>query len=339
MAAGKLFSTGGFAALAAGLALIAMPVTASAQERGNWRGGGDNAAGAQRGGGGGNWGGGNRGGGDGGRSASSGTQLRVNGPGSRQSQPQQQPSIRQSNGGGQPEVRGNWRGGQDRSAAGVNRQSQIERQWNNQGNTANRTNERADARQREIERQWSGQAPSPGWQNGDRNRTYADPNRDRTYRGDNDRRDNDRSRNDNARRDNERWRNDNNRWSNNGNNRWNNNNNNNNNRWSGNDSRRWDRQWRGNNRYDWQGYRNSNRNAYRLGSYYAPYRGYSYRRVGIGFSLDSLFFGSRYWINDPWQYRLPDAYGPYRWVRYYDDVLLVDTYTGQVVDVINDFFW
>jgi len=26
-------------------------------------------------------------------------------------------------------------------------------------------------------------------------------------------------------------------------------------------------------------------------------------------------------------------------VRYYDDVVLVDTYTGEVVDVIYDFFW
>ena len=32
-------------------------------------------------------------------------------------------------------------------------------------------------------------------------------------------------------------------------------------------------------------------------------------------------------------------YGPYRWVRYYDDVLLVDVYSGEVVDVIYDFFW
>ena len=50
-------------------------------------------------------------------------------------------------------------------------------------------------------------------------------------------------------------------------------------------------------------------------------------------------FGNRYWINDPWQYRLPAVYGPYQWVRYYDDVLLVDTYTGEVVDVIHNFFW
>ncbi|QYU71092.1 RcnB family protein [Leptolyngbya sp. 15MV] len=61
--------------------------------------------------------------------------------------------------------------------------------------------------------------------------------------------------------------------------------------------------------------------------------------MSIGFTLSNLFYSNRYWINDPWQYRLPAVYGPYRWVRYYDDVLLVNTYTGEVVDVIHDFFW
>ena len=75
-----------------------------------------------------------------------------------------------------------------------------------------------------------------------------------------------------------------------------------------------------------------------MGRYYSPYRNYSYRRFNVGFYLDSLFFSSRYYINDPYQYRLPDVYGPYRWVRYYDDVALVDIYTGEVVDVIYDFF-
>ena len=102
---------------------------------------------------------------------------------------------------------------------------------------------------------------------------------------------------------------------------------------------RWDRNWRNNNRYDWRSYRNSNRVVFRIGTYYSPYRSYSYRRLSSGFYLDSLFYGNRYWINDPWQYRLPAVYGPYRWVRYYDDVLLVDIYSGQVVDVIYDFFW
>lgn len=105
-------------------------------------------------------------------------------------------------------------------------------------------------------------------------------------------------------------------------------------RYSGN----WNRGWRNDRRYNWRSYRSSNRYLYSR-PYYAPYRGYSYSRLGIGYTLGSAFFGSNYWISDPWQYRLPPAYPGTRWVRYYDDVLLVDVYTGEVVDVIHDFFW
>ena len=56
--------------------------------------------------------------------------------------------------------------------------------------------------------------------------------------------------------------------------------------------------------------------------------GWGYRRFSIGFSLCPSYYDSNYWLNDPWQYRLPPAYGPYRWVRYYDDALLVNIYTG-----------
>ena len=104
-------------------------------------------------------------------------------------------------------------------------------------------------------------------------------------------------------------------------------------------NRHWDSRWRDNRRYDWYSYRRSSPSAFRIGLYYSPYRNYSYRRLSTGFILDALFFSNRYWINDPWQYRLPEAYGPYRWVRYYDDALLVDTYTGEVVDAIYSFFW
>jgi len=110
-------------------------------------------------------------------------------------------------------------------------------------------------------------------------------------------------------------------------------------RW-GQDHPRWDnRGWRSDNRYDWYRHRASNRSLFSLGRYYAPHRGYSYSRIGIGFRLGSPFYSNRYWIDDPWQYRLPDVYGPYRWVRYYDDALLVDIYSGEVVDAIHDFFW
>ena len=104
------------------------------------------------------------------------------------------------------------------------------------------------------------------------------------------------------------------------------------------DGHRWSNDWRRDHRYDWRSHRSRYSSLFRLGRYYDPF-GWGYRRFSIGFSLGRGYFGSRYWLNDPWQYRLPPAYGPYRWVRYYDDALLVDIYSGQVVDVIHGFFW
>ena len=46
-----------------------------------------------------------------------------------------------------------------------------------------------------------------------------------------------------------------------------------------------------------------------------------------------------YWIGDPYSYRLPEAYGPYRWVRYYNDALLVDLRSGFVVDTVYGIFY
>lgn len=103
---------------------------------------------------------------------------------------------------------------------------------------------------------------------------------------------------------------------------------------------RWNSDWRRDRRYDWRGYRSHNRDFYRLPRYANPYGySYGYRRFSVGIFLDSLFYNDSYWIDDPFEYRLPAAYGPYRWVRYYDDVLLVDLSNGRVVDVIHDFFW
>lgn len=105
------------------------------------------------------------------------------------------------------------------------------------------------------------------------------------------------------------------------------------------DYRRWTQDWRRDNRYDWQRYRSSNRMAFHIGRYNPPYRGYAYRRLSVGLFLQPLFYSQSYVIYDPYNYRLPAVYGPYQWVRYYDDALLVDTYTGEVVDVLYDFFW
>ncbi|RVU06346.1 hypothetical protein EOE18_05850 [Novosphingobium umbonatum] len=102
---------------------------------------------------------------------------------------------------------------------------------------------------------------------------------------------------------------------------------------------RWTHDWRRDNRYNWQAYRSSNRMAFHVGRYYPPYNGYAYRRLSVGFLLQPLFYSQSYRIYDPWTYHLPAAYEPYHWVRYYDDALLVDGYTGEVVDILYDFFW
>lgn len=103
---------------------------------------------------------------------------------------------------------------------------------------------------------------------------------------------------------------------------------------------RWDRGWRDDDRYDWRNWRGRNGERFRMGRYDAP-RGwsYGYRRLNIGIFLSSRLYDRGYWIDDPYHYRLPPAYGPYRWIRYYDDALLIDIRTGYVVDVVYRLFW
>ncbi|MAW98681.1 MAG: hypothetical protein CMN72_03335 [Sphingomonas sp.] len=106
------------------------------------------------------------------------------------------------------------------------------------------------------------------------------------------------------------------------------------------DGARWDNGWRRNDRYDWRNYRARNRHIYHLPRYYAP-RGWDggYRRFRIGVVIGPVLYNSGYWIGDPGYYRLPPVYGPYRWVRYYNDALLVDLRSGIVVDTVYDIFW
>ncbi len=192
---------------------------------------------------------------------------------------------------------------------------------------------------------WNGTRPGTGDRDRDRDRDW---NRDRDRDRDNrwaDRRDDDHRwdgrRNDDRRSDDRRWdgrRDDWNRpvWNNGG---WNNGRRyDDRTRWA--DQRRWDNRWRNDRRYDWYSYRARYGDRYRMGRYYAP-RGwnYGYQRFSIGIFMSSGLYANNYWLNDPWQYRLPPAYGNMRWVRYYDDALLVDIRDGYVVDVIHDFFW
>jgi hypothetical protein len=247
-------------------------------------------------------------------------------PPARQAAPAAQPgSNRAERGGGRDWNRsGNGNAaGRDSNRSG-NDGNRGGRDWARQGDNSNRGDARADSGQRNGG--WNRGGNSPGaLASTDRNRSYTDRDRNRNYDG---RRDNDRNRAGNDRRDNDR--------------NWGDRNGSYRNGYADarRDHRRWDnRSWRNDRRYDWNRYRSANRSVFRLGAYYSPYRNYSYRRLSIGWFLDSLFYSNRYWINDPWRYRLPEVYGPYRWVRYYDDALLVDVYSGEVVDVIHDFFW
>jgi hypothetical protein len=100
----------------------------------------------------------------------------------------------------------------------------------------------------------------------------------------------------------------------------------------------WNSNWRNDHRYDWRNYRNHHRSTFHIGVYYDPFN-YGYQRYNIGYRMQPNYYASNYWLNDPAMYALPYAPFPYKWVRYYNDALLVDTYTGQVADVIYDFFW
>jgi hypothetical protein len=103
-------------------------------------------------------------------------------------------------------------------------------------------------------------------------------------------------------------------------------------------SHHWDGNWRHDHRYDWNNWRHRHRSLFRLGFYLDPF-GWGYQRYSIGWRMWPSYYSSRYWLSDPWQYRLPYAPPGYQWVRYYNDAVLVDTWNGEVVDVIYNFFW
>jgi Ni/Co efflux regulator RcnB len=100
----------------------------------------------------------------------------------------------------------------------------------------------------------------------------------------------------------------------------------------------WSTSWRHDSKYDWYNWRKRHRSLFHFGFYYDPF-GWGYYPFQIGWRLWPSYYSSNYWINDPWQYRLPYAPPGYVWIRYWNDALLVDTWSGQVVDMIPNFFW
>lgn len=77
----------------------------------------------------------------------------------------------------------------------------------------------------------------------------------------------------------------------------------------------------------------------RRSQYVAPYRDWRYSTLRPGYQLRPGFYSSRYYISDPSYYRLRPAARNQRWIRYGDDLLLVNVRNGRVLQVIRNRYW
>lgn len=103
------------------------------------------------------------------------------------------------------------------------------------------------------------------------------------------------------------------------------------------DNVHWNTNWRNDRRYDWRDYRDHHRSRFHLSFYYDPF-GWGYQPFYIGYRMWPAYYGNQYWI-DPAMFGLPYPPPGAQWVRYWNDAVLVDMYTGTVIDVIPGFFW
>jgi Ni/Co efflux regulator RcnB len=75
-------------------------------------------------------------------------------------------------------------------------------------------------------------------------------------------------------------------------------------------------------------------------AYVAPVRNWSYRPVNVGYQLQPSFYGPRYYISNYGAYHLQAPHGRWlRWIRYGNDLLLVNIRTGRVLQVIHYAGW
>jgi len=100
---------------------------------------------------------------------------------------------------------------------------------------------------------------------------------------------------------------------------------------------RWSTNWRNDHRYDWRDRRRHHRSLFHLGLFIDPF-GWDYQPFSIGYRMWPAYYGNQYWI-DPSLYGLPYPPPGCVWIRYWNDAILVDTYSGTTIDVIPNFFW
>lgn len=105
----------------------------------------------------------------------------------------------------------------------------------------------------------------------------------------------------------------------------------------------WDRRHR-NDRHDYRRWEHGRYpsvyfSSHRYRSYWRPPVGYYARVWGFGDFLPRGWYGEQYYLTDPWDYDLPLPPPGYDWVRVGYDALLIDSYTGRVVQVVRNAFW
>jgi Ni/Co efflux regulator RcnB len=85
-------------------------------------------------------------------------------------------------------------------------------------------------------------------------------------------------------------------------------------------------------------YRRTHYGIYDLPDYVWP-DGHTYAPVAVGSTLDNVFWGPNYLLNDYGTYHLPLPGTGREYVRYGNDAVLIDSSTGHVVTVYENFFY
>ena len=81
------------------------------------------------------------------------------------------------------------------------------------------------------------------------------------------------------------------------------------------------------------------RQRFSLGFYWLP-RGYSTRAWYVGNFLPFAYYDDmRYHINTPWSYNLYDAPIGCHWIRVGSDAILIDYFSGEILEVVYSLFW
>ena len=104
------------------------------------------------------------------------------------------------------------------------------------------------------------------------------------------------------------------------------------------DARRELREDRQETREDWRDYRRTHQGDFRRGAYAGP-RGYRYRPVTVGYRFEPGYYARNYWLTDYGRYRLARPGYNQQYIRYGNDVVLVDIRSGRALRVFSSFFY